>query len=166
LQNRFKDFHVSGATAQIAGQTHANLTLGWIWNSLKKIHRRQNHSGCADAALRAATFKERLLNAMKLLAIGDSFYRRYLFAIGLKRRQKAAVYKFSVQQDTACATFPFAAAFFCPRQMQFVAEHIQQTSHGMGAKADLLSIDGARDIHPAFRIRHACPPALPSRLRA
>src|SRR5437773_11732121 len=65
--HRLKNFRVPGAAAKISRQTIANLSFVWTRIFLQQVHRRQNHSWRADAALRAAAFNERLLHGVQLL---------------------------------------------------------------------------------------------------
>src|ERR1051325_11652020 len=64
--HRLENLHVSGTPAKIPRQTVANLSFSWMGVLLEQIHGRNDHSRCADAALRAAMFDEGLLHRMQL----------------------------------------------------------------------------------------------------
>jgi hypothetical protein len=62
--DRFKDFHVTGASAEIACESGANLGVGRLRRSLQKIDGGDYHAGRADAALRSAATDEGFLHGV------------------------------------------------------------------------------------------------------
>src|SRR3990172_9701555 len=65
--NRLDYKLVTSASAQVAGYPAADLVFVGIGVVLKKLHRRENHSGCAVSALQALILDKRFLNRMQLL---------------------------------------------------------------------------------------------------
>src|SRR5271168_3022359 len=95
----------------------------------------EDHSGRADAALRAAAVEEGLLQELCAGVLGEAFYGDDVCAMGLKHGNKATVDERAVEQNGAGATFAFAAAFFCAGEREIEAENIQEAGHR-------VSVDG------------------------
>src|SRR5262245_10817709 len=93
----FEDAHVTCASTKVSGQTHPDLRFSWIGMTSEQVRRRENHPGCADAALRAAVIDECLLHrAQSVASAGNTFNGRDGRVLGLKHRRQAAVDQLTV----------------------------------------------------------------------
>src|SRR5438876_576301 len=98
----FVDGAVSGAAADVAGESGLHRLAGWL---RAKRHGGEDHAGRADAALRAAKPDERLLQWM---VATEAFNRRHAPARHLRERHQARVHRLAVHNHGARATLPFA----------------------------------------------------------
>jgi len=129
---------------------------------LKKVHGRDDHSRCADAALRAAVFNERLLHCMQLSFVRrNAFDRLDVATLDLSDRYQATVNNLALDSHRACAAFALATAFFGTSQVQLLAQNIEQTLHRKGMKFPVFTVNSAVDLNlvrqdssqPALRSR-------------
>ena len=89
---------------------------------LKQVHGRDDHSRCADAALRTAVFDECLLDCMQLSFAGcDAFDGFDLAILHLSDGHETTVNDLAVDNHRAGAAFAFAASLFCPGQAELLA---------------------------------------------
>ena len=65
LLDRLKDAHVAGAAAEISGESFLYLFEGWVGILVQQMVCGQDHTRRADAALRAPSFEEALLNRVQ-----------------------------------------------------------------------------------------------------
>ena len=75
-------------------------------------------------------------------AIGNAFNRFDFRASSLRDGNQATVDQLAVNHHRTRAAFAFAATFFCAGQVQFFAEHVQQTSHRPGVNGFVFAVDG------------------------
>src|SRR6266481_2152318 len=130
--------------------------------------RAQNHSGSADAALRATTFQKSRLQRTQLRTFGDAFDRSKIRARCLKSRDEAAIHQLAIHQDGARTTFAFSATFLRAGQPELSSQDIQEPLHGKDSKRFRLDVYGKRKL--AFAavvfaavlggVAHRSPPAL------
>src|ERR1700723_326566 len=116
-EHGLENFGIAGASAKISCERGAHFSFRWVQIVIEQIDRRENHSGSADAALRAAMRDECLLHGMKLLAICDAFNGANHRAFSLKNGDEASVHESTVHFDAARTTFAFAAAFLNSREI-------------------------------------------------
>jgi hypothetical protein len=93
------------------------------------MNRGQNHSGRADAALRAVTSEKRRLQRMQALVQRETFDRSDAASIRLGSRDQTTVHQLPIHKHGTRAALAFAAPFFCAGQNQVVTKHIQQSLH-------------------------------------
>src|SRR5258708_40021212 len=100
----------------------------------------QNHSGSADAALRATAFQKCLLQRAQLRTLGKTFDGREICARCLQNRNKTAIHQLAVQQDGARTAFAFSATFLGTRQPKFPSEAIQESLHVINSNRFRLAV--------------------------
>src|SRR5467141_2367793 len=108
--------------------------------------RAQNHSGSADAALRATTFQKSRLQRTQLRTFGDAFDRSKIRARCLKSRDEAAIHQLAVHQDGARTTFTFSATFLRAGQPKLLSQDIQQPLHRIDSNRLRLAVHRKRKL--------------------
>ena len=165
-QDGFEYFRVAGAAAEISGESDSNIGFSGMRIPFEQIHRRENHSGSADPALRAAVRDEGLLYGVELLSARDAFNGADRGAFSLQDGHEATVEQLTVHLDAACAAFTFAAAFLDSSEIQLFAESIEKARHRKIEEGCVAAVHAATDAdlfrHGPFRARH---PALPEESR-
>jgi hypothetical protein len=141
--HRIKNLHVASAAAEISRQPIANVRFSRIRISFQQIDGRQYHTRRADAALRAAAVDEGLLHSVQLIAGRNAFDSLNGCAFNLCNWNQTTVDDPAIDNDVARATLTFAATFLCPREMQLLTQHVEQTRHRMGFERSRLAVDGA-----------------------
>ena len=117
---------------------------------LKQVYGRDDHSRCADAALRATMFDDRLLNCVQLSFAGrDAFDGFDVATLHLSDGHEATVHDLAVDNHRAGAAFAFAASFFCPGQAKLLAQNIQQALHRIRVKLSPCAVNYAIDLNLA-----------------
>jgi len=96
----------------------------------EQMGRGHQHAGSADAALRAAAFKECFLERMKLRIDGQAFDGFDTCAAGLKDRHEATIHQFTVHTHGARSAFAFAAAFLGSGEAKVFAQDVEEPFHG------------------------------------
>src|ERR1700730_2554557 len=86
------DVLVSGASTQVAGYSPANFQLARVRILFQKRTARQDHSGCAETALKAMLFLKTFLQWMEFAMIGHPFDGANLATIRLHRKQGAGLH--------------------------------------------------------------------------
>src|SRR6266705_4472893 len=110
------------------------------------MRRRKNHSRRADAALRAATLKERLLQRFDQIVRRPSFDGDDTRAARLHYWNETAIHQHAIQQNGTRTALAFTASFFRARQSQFVPQYVQQSLHRIREHAFCLAIDSERNL--------------------
>ena len=117
---------------------------------LKQVHSRDDHSRCADAALRAAVFDECLLDCMQLSFAGrDAFNGLDVAILHLSDGHEATVNDLAIDRHCAGAAFAFAAPFLCSSQAELLAQNIQQALHRINVKLSPCAVNYAIDLNLA-----------------
>src|ERR1700752_1437534 len=133
LYHRLENLRVAGATAKVPGHAVANGSFIRLRILFQKTHCCQDHTGCADAALRATAFNKCPLHVMKLICRqGDSFDRSDRGPGHLQNGDETAVHDLSIDHHGAGATLAFTTAFLCPGQVHLLAQDVEQTLHWEG----------------------------------
>ena len=125
---------------------------------LEQCHRRDDHTRCANAALRASTFKESRLHGIEFLVVRNAFDRTNVGAIRLHGGNEAAIDDRAVQQYRARATFALAATFLRSGKLHFFPQNVEQTCHRVRRHFAQLAVDRAGNIDPPHSVRQARPP--------
>ena len=106
------------------------------------------------------------MNGVQLACMRDTFDRANLRALGLKRRNEAAIHEIPIHFDGASTTFTLAAAFLGARKFSLFAQYIEQPRHRIRFEVDGLSVHGAMDEDFPHSLRHAPAPAFQSGFQA
>jgi hypothetical protein len=120
--NRF----VAGAAAQVAGERLLNRRNA---RTPRDVERRHDHAWRADAALRTAFRRERILQRMELAVLAQAFDRQHVSAVEMRGGNQARVDGDPIDQHRARAAFPFAATFLGTGQVQILAQDIERALH-------------------------------------
>src|SRR5271168_193447 len=89
IPHGFDDVLVSGATAEISGNSPANLLFAGIRIRLEQSIGRHQHAWSAITALQAMLFFETFLQRMKLAVLYQAFNGQQFAAVGLHREHCA-----------------------------------------------------------------------------
>src|SRR3984885_15513789 len=101
LRYRFYNLRVAGAAAEISRKAFPDFFQCGIRVSVQQMHGCENHSGRTDAALRAATLQEGLLQDVQRIPCRDSLDGNDVRAFSLKNRYETAVHEHAVNQHGA-----------------------------------------------------------------
>src|SRR5271170_30589 len=85
----FDNVLVPRTTAQVAGNSPANLLLAGIRVRLEQSIRRHQHPRSAIAALQAMLFFEAFLQRVKLAVLHQALHGQHFAAVGLYREHRA-----------------------------------------------------------------------------
>src|SRR2546421_4418267 len=133
------DRAIAGAPADVAGQSDLHGIAGRF---RPQREGGENHSGRADAALRAAELDEGLLQRMRA---AEPLNRRHPRRGHLRDGHEARIDRLAVDEHGARAAFAFAAAFFRSRQPEVLAKDIEQPRHRVGVDTDAAPVQ--RELH-------------------
>jgi hypothetical protein len=106
---------------------------------------RHHLAGCAEAALKGIVIDEGLLNRMEFAVLGKTLDRRHLRAFGRRGKNHTTVHASSVQMHSAGAAFTEIAAFLGARQLQVLAQQIEQCGARINWDLVAAAIDAQRD---------------------
>jgi hypothetical protein len=93
---------------------------------------------------------ERLLQCIQLAFLRESLDRLDGGAVGLDREHHAALEQHAVDDDGAGATVACVAAHVAARQVEVVAEEMDQQLARLDVALVRLSVDGDLDVHQLF----------------
>src|SRR5207248_3169046 len=143
IEDGADDFVVTGAAAKIAGEPVARFFLGRVLVFVEQRLRRDDKARCAEAALQGGVLQEFLLHRMQRLTLGDALDRQDRAALGLDAEHQAGTHDIAVDDDRAGAAIARAAAFLAARQVQFVAQAVEQCLLRLAEEFHRLAIDDA-----------------------
>src|SRR6266704_803504 len=129
--DRGQHLRVASATAQVAGDSVADLFFGRVWILGEQRRRRHQHPGDAEATLRHAKSHERVLERMKGVETSQPFDRPHGATARLHREHETARDRLAVEVDGARTAVAGAAAFLGPGQGEVLAERVQQRHIGL-----------------------------------
>src|SRR5512143_2322505 len=139
------DLGVIGATAQVPGQGLLDLLERRIRVLPEERRRGHEKAGSAVAALVAVLLDEGLLDRMELVAFGQAFDRPHGLSIGPDREGHAGVDGFAVEKDGAAAAFAPVANLLGAREVELVAQDVEQGLVGLDFERRLPAVDRQRD---------------------
>ena len=119
-----------------------NLRIGRVRFFIQQADSAQNHSSRAITALESPFGEERFLHRMKLIAIGQPLDRQDRLLVSLGNRCKTSGRTLAVDEHRAGSTLAFPATVFRSRQLQVLAQNIEQRPLGVGCDGSWLSVDG------------------------
>src|SRR3989475_9479185 len=129
--DRGQHLRVASATAQVAGDSVADLFFGRVWILGEQRRRRHQHPGDAEATLRHTKSHERVLERMKGVETSQPFDRPHGATACLHREHETARDRLAVEVDGARTAVAGAAAFLGPGQGEVLAERVQQRHIGL-----------------------------------
>jgi hypothetical protein len=137
---------VAAAAAEVAVEGVDDLGVGGVGRGFKKCDGTEDHAGDAVAALHGFGIEEGLLNAMQAFASGEAFDGGDGFACGEAGGGEAGGDGLAVEEDSAGAALPFAAAVLGSGEAEIFAEDVEEGSVGVGGKLMGLAVDGDRHM--------------------
>src|SRR6056297_1855546 len=147
---------VPGAAADIAFQVIADLGLGWLGVFLEQSRRRHHHPRCAEAALQAVIFLERLLDHVeRAVCIGHAFDRRDIGPVRFGGEHGAGFDRLAVHMHHAGPALGRVAANMGAGHAQIFAQEIGQ---------ERVALHLAGDGFPVHRYRYVCHQTPPVKL--
>jgi len=123
-------FDVPSAAAQISGDCFLDLIARGMNILVQQGASGYQHSRSAYPTLGAAAFEECALKRIEPTVTSKPFDSKNGRAVHLAHRNETRVNHFSVDYHRAGSALAFATAFFCSRETQVLAQHIEQPLHG------------------------------------
>src|SRR6476646_4563332 len=102
-------------------------------------------AGRAEAALECILVDEGLLNRMESAVVGKTLDRRHLRTLRRRRKNHAPVHTSAVQMDSTGAAFTEIAAFLGARELQVLAQQIEQCGPRINSELVVAAGDAQRD---------------------
>src|SRR5439155_10024526 len=146
VHHRGHDLVVPGAAAEIAGKPVADLVLGRVRRLREEGPRGHQEAGGADATLERGGLQESLLERMERLALGHALDGLDLLPVRLAAKHEARADEPAVQRDAAGAAVAGGATFLAAREMQRVAEHVEQRLLGLAEELDRVPVHRRFDV--------------------
>ena len=95
---------IAGATTEVAFQAKPDVLFGRVRILVEQARGGHDHAGCAVAALQAMVLHEGLLHRVqRAVGVGHAFDGLDLLAIGLHRKDGAALHSLTIEMDGAGA---------------------------------------------------------------
>ncbi len=136
------DLAVAGAAAEHTADRVHDLAFAGCGIVFQKSRCRDQHAGCACAALRGPVAQERFLQVVIDRGAGrESLDRRDLMSFDLSGGDQTGADRFTVQQDGAGAAVAGVTADLGSHQSQVLAKHFGQTLHRRDCRVHAFSID-------------------------
>ncbi len=124
------DLAVAGAAAEHAADRVHDLAFAGCGIVFQKSCCRDQHAGCARAALRGPVAQERFLQVvMNRRARGEPLYRGDFLAFDLTGGDQTGADRLTVQQDGAGAAVAGVTTDLGSHQSEVLAQHFGQTLH-------------------------------------
>ena len=121
------DLHVAGAAAVVAAERLEHLVaLDRAALALDQRGRGDDHARRAEAALRGVVVVERGLHRRELLRLAEAFERRDRRAVDRRDRRQARPARLAVDEHGARAAAALLAAGLRARDLELLAQHVQE----------------------------------------
>src|SRR4029453_5105738 len=146
---------VTAAAAQITGQVGADLLYRRSRIFFQKALGAQNKSGRAIRTLKSVMIDKGLLNRMEFTGITQSLDGHDRLAFSQRREQKTRAYRLAIQKHGACAAHADAATFAGAKELEFIAQHFEQTMMSVHGLFFFDSVDCEFD--DLFHVLPRCP---------
>src|SRR5262249_22703752 len=140
------DLFVAGATAEGSGEPVADFGLRRIVVALEQGLGGHEEARGADPALQSRVLEESLLQRMERLALGHALDGLHLAAVHLAAEDEAGADEAAVQHDAARAAVAGGAAFLATREMQGVAQNVEERLLRLAEVLDLVTVDLCVDV--------------------
>jgi hypothetical protein len=141
MLNGGNDVLIPRAAAQIAFEAVPDLLFRRIRIPAQELARRQDHSGCAEAALQAVFVPESPLHGVEASIRGQPFDRGDLDSIGLNRQQRAGFHRLVVHQHRARSTDTRLAPYVSSGETKDVPEVVHEQQSRFDSALVLLAVD-------------------------
>jgi len=151
---------IARATADIAAKALLDFLAVGKWIGAQCCGCRHNHAGNAIAALARAGLVERLLQNAQFACVRKGFHRLDSRALCFSKRHQARFHQDAIHEHRTSAALTRTATFLVAREVEVVADEVQQPLVRLGTARDLPAIDGGIEQ----KVRHRPPPArVPAR---
>src|SRR5690606_5259186 len=155
------DLVVAGAAAKVAREPVAHLGLGRVRSAVEQRLGRNEEAGGTDSALQGGMLEKLALQRMQRLATAHAFDGLDRLAVRLDAEHQARAYEAPIHHDAAGAAIAGAAAFLGARQLQLVAQDIEQRLLRLAERLDRIAVHRKGNV----MLRHliaTSPARLPS----
>src|SRR6185312_9516219 len=126
LGDRLEDAPVTGATAEVAGQSVLDLLLAAELAVLEQRVDGQEHARRAEAALQRGVAGEDVLHPGELRLLGEALDRGHVLSVSIRGQVAARADGKPVDEDRAGAADLNVARALRPRQPERVSEQVEQ----------------------------------------
>src|SRR5205807_8837735 len=151
----FDDALITGAAADVAGQTHSDFLLRRARIFGQQRYGAHDKAGCTEAALERVAFPKCLLHRVHYSVLLEALDRLDLRVARLHRQQDARTHRLAVQQDGACAAHAVLAAEVCTRKAEVLAQRVGEGFARLYVQFATRSVHG--ELHVVV-LGHAIPP--------
>src|SRR2546430_1471978 len=155
-------------TTLFRSEPQADVAFGRAGDLVEQRHGRHDHSGRAEPALERVRLVERRLDRVQLVTLRQTFDRRDLRPVRLRREHRARLHRFPVDEHGARAARRRVASDLRARE----ADDLSEVLHEQQARLDVLlvrlPVDRRADPHrsPLTRSRVAGPYPAPQAVLA
>jgi hypothetical protein len=146
---------IARAAADIATKTLLDFLAVGEWICTQRGGRRHHHAGNAVAALACPGLVKGLLQDAQFACLRKGFYGLDGCALRLGKRHQARLHQDAVHEHRARAAFAGTATFLVAREVEVVADEVEQPLVRPGAARDFPAIDRGIEL----KVRHRRPPA-------
>src|ERR1700688_582154 len=146
VENGADHLVIAGATAEIPGQPVPRLGFRRVRISVQKGLRRDQQARRAETALQCRMLEELLLQRVELGAPRQAFDRLDRVTLGLDRKHQARADEAAVDDHAAGAAIAGAATFLAARQVELVAQRVQEGLLRLAQEFGGLAVDGRRYV--------------------
>src|ERR1700752_1278617 len=128
--DRLDDVLITGASAQVSGDSPAYFFLAGMGILLEQRVGRHQHARRAVAALQSMLFFEALLQRMKGSVLHQAFDGEQFTAIGLHRKHGARFDCLSVEHNSAGTTMTGVATYMCACESRNTSDEVDEQHSG------------------------------------
>ena len=155
-----EDLLITRAAADIAAEALLDFLAVSERIGAQRGGRRHYHAGNAVAALARARLVKRPLQHAQFAGFRERFYRLDGCALRFGKRHQARFHQDAIHEDRTGAAFAGTATFLVAREVEVVADEVEQPLVRLGTARDLPAIDRGIEL----KVRHRRPPApVPAR---
>src|SRR5260221_6933417 len=137
------DLHVAGAAAVVTAERILHfVALDRSALPLDQCGRREHHARRAEAALRCVQLMERGLHGREALGLAEAFERRDRRAVDRRNRRETRTPRLAVDENGARAAAALLAAGLRARDLELLAQDVQQWRERRTRDVVLAPVDG------------------------
>src|SRR5919109_1522491 len=149
------DVLVAGAAAEVALEPAPDLRVGEpVAVRAEQLDAGHDHARRAEPALKRVALPERLLEWMQFAVGRQALDRGYVAAVGLDREHGARLHRVSIEMDRAGAAHRRVAADLRAREVELVADEVDEQRPRLDLRLVADAVDRERDRYhrvPPFR---------------